>query len=61
MLGGASFIADNLIVVTAPQYDLPYILVPMFVAMISWTLWLWIKGIHSARWDALEGSPTVRQ
>ena len=27
MLGGASFIADNLIVVEAPQYDLPYILV----------------------------------
>ena len=40
MLGGASFIADNLIVVAAPQYDLSYILVPMFLAIISWTLWL---------------------
>ncbi len=60
MLGGASFIADNLIVVAAPQYDLPYILVPMFIAMISWTLWLWIKGIDSTRWHALEGSPTVQ-
>ena len=61
MLGGASFIADNLIVIAAPQYDLPYILVPMFVAMISWALWLWIKGIDSARWNALQGSATVRE
>lgn len=45
MLGVASFIVDNLVVVVAPQYDLPYILVPMFVAVIAWTLWLWIKGI----------------
>ena len=60
MLGGASFIADNLIVVVAPQYDLPYILVPMFVAMISWTLWLWIKGIDFTRWHALQVSTTVR-
>ena len=60
MLGGACFIADNLIVVAAPQYDLPYILVPMFVAMISWILWLWIKGIDSVRWNVLMGAPTVR-
>ena len=60
MLGGASFIADNLIVVVAPQYDLPYILVPMFIAMISWTLWLWIKGIDSTRWHGSQGSPAVQ-
>ncbi len=59
-LGGASFIADNLIVVAAPQFDVPYILVPMFVAMISWTLWLWMKGIDATRWDALQASSTVR-
>ena len=60
MLGGAGFIGDNLIVVAAPQYDLPYILVPMFIAMICWTLWLWVKGIDSARWMALQGSPKVQ-
>ena len=45
--------------VAAPQYDMPYILVPMFIAMISWTLWLWVKGINSTRWSVLRGSPTV--
>ncbi len=59
MLGGASFVADNLIVVAAPQYDLPYILVPMFVAMVSWILWLWIKGIDSSKWSPLQQSSTV--
>jgi hypothetical protein len=56
MLGGASFIADDLIVVAAPQYDMPYILVPMFIAMVSWALWLWIKGIDSSGWQRLQPS-----
>ena len=60
MLGGVSFIANNLIVVAAPRYDLPYILVPMFVAMLSWTLWLWTKGIDITLWHALQASPTAR-
>lgn len=60
VLGGASFIADTLIVIAAPQHDLPYTLVPMFVAVVSWTLWLWIKGFDSARWYALQVSTTVR-
>ncbi len=59
MLGGASFIADNLIVVVAPQYDLPYILVPMFVAMISSAFWLWIKGIDSTKWNVLQAPAAV--
>ena len=60
MVGGGSFIADNFIVVVAPGYDLPYILVPMFVAMVSWTLWLLTKGIDRARWDGLQMSSAVR-
>jgi hypothetical protein len=55
ILGGASFIAKNFLVVLAPQYDLPYVIVPMFLAMISLTLWLLIKGVDRARWDAIGG------
>ena len=33
ILGGASFIAKNFLVVLAPQYDLPYVIVPMFLAI----------------------------
>jgi hypothetical protein len=52
ILGGASFIAKNFLVILAPQYDLPYVIVPMFLAMVSLTLWLLIKGVDRARWDA---------
>jgi Domain of unknown function (DUF4386) len=52
ILGGASFIAKNFLVVLAPQYDLPYVIFPMFLAMFSLTLWLLIKGVDRARWDA---------
>ena len=59
ILGGASFIAKNFLVVLAPQYDLPYVIVPMFLAMVSLTLWLLIKGVDRARWDAMEGEPAT--
>jgi hypothetical protein len=59
MLGGAGFIAKNVLVVFAPQYDLPYVLVPMFVAMIALTLWLWIKGINPVQWDAKQAASTL--
>jgi hypothetical protein len=55
ILGGASFIAKNCLVILGPQYDLPYVTVPMFLAMVSLTLWLLIKGVDRARWDAMQG------
>lgn len=59
MLGGASFIAKNFLVVLAPQFDLPYVIVPMFLAMTSLMLWLLIKGIDRARWDAKQAALAV--
>jgi hypothetical protein len=53
MLGGASFIAENFLVVLAPRYNLPYVIAPMFLAMICLALWLLIKGVDRARWDAM--------
>jgi hypothetical protein len=52
MLGGASFILKNFIVVLAPNYDLPYVVAPMILAMACLALWLLIKGIDRTRWPA---------
>jgi hypothetical protein len=57
ILGGASFIAENLLIVLAPEYNLPYVIVPMFLAMASMALWLLIKGVDRARWDRIEAPP----
>ena len=54
IVGGAGFIAKNFLVVFTPQYDVPYVLLPLFLAMMSWTLWLFIKGIDCARWEAIQ-------
>jgi hypothetical protein len=54
IFGGASFIAKNFLVVLAPRYDLPYVIVPMFLALASLMLWLLIKGVDRARWDAMQ-------
>jgi hypothetical protein len=59
ILGGASFIAKNFLIVLAPQYDLPYVIVPMFLAMASLTLWLLIKGVDRARWDAMKAETEI--
>jgi hypothetical protein len=56
IVGGASFIAKNFLVVLAPQHDLPYVIVPMFLSMASLTLWLLIKGVDRARWDAKQAA-----
>ncbi len=52
MFGGASFIVKNFMVVVTPQYDKPYIIFPMFLTLISMALWMLIKGIDRAQWDA---------
>ncbi len=52
ILGGASFIAENFLIVLVPQYHLPYVIAPMLFAMASMTLWLLIKGIDRVQWDA---------
>jgi len=59
IFGGASFIAKNFLIVLAPQYDLPYVIAPMFLTMVSLALWLLIKGIDRARWDAKQVAPAI--
>lgn len=59
VLAGASFIAKNFLIVAAPQYDLPYVIVPMALAMVSMALWLLIKGIDRTQWDAKQTAPPI--
>ena len=60
IFGGASFIAKNFAIVLAPKLDLPYLIFPMFLAMLSLTLWLLIRGIDRARWDAMQAAAVTR-
>jgi hypothetical protein len=61
ILGGASFIAENFLIVLAPQYHLPYIIAPMILAMASLMLWPLIKGVDLAQWDARLAARTVAE
>jgi hypothetical protein len=51
IFGGASFIVKNFLVVVLPQYDLPYVIAPLPLALVSMALWLLIKGIDRPQWD----------
>jgi len=59
ILGGAGFIAKNFLVVAVPQYDVPYVFLPMFLAWCYWVLWVLIKGIDRAQWDTKQATPAV--
>jgi Domain of unknown function (DUF4386) len=61
ILGGAGFIAKNILVVAVPRYDVPYVLLPMFLAWCYWVLWLLIKGIDRAQWDAKQTAPATAE
>ena len=52
VLGGAGFVAKNILVVAVPQYDVPYVLFPMFLAWCYWVIWQLCKGIDRGEWDA---------
>ena len=56
IVGGTGFIAKNFLVVATPEYDVPYALLSMFLAMVSWTLWVFIKGVDGARWEAVQAA-----
>ncbi len=59
VFGGLSFVAENLVIVLAPQYNLPYIILPMMFAMVSMALWFLTKGIHRTGWDRIRSGANV--
>jgi hypothetical protein len=53
MLAGIGFIAKNFALVLAPAYASNAFLLPMVVAGASLTVWLLVKGVDVARWEAI--------
>ena len=55
VLAGLGFVARNFLLVLAPAYASDLLLPPMAIATLSMTLWLLIKGVDMARWEAKAG------
>lgn len=51
IFGGSSFVVLNFLVVLAPQYNVPYAIAPMMLAMVGVMLWLLVKGVDRAGWE----------
>jgi hypothetical protein len=51
MLAGAGFIAKNFLLVLVPRYASEFLLLPMFLAGLSMTLWFLTKGVDLAQWQ----------
>lgn len=55
MVGGAAYVINSYGVFLAPKVEdaiFPFILLPALVAELSISLWLIVKGVDSARWNA---------
>ncbi len=52
MLAGLGFITRNFVLVLAPAYVSNVFLVPMFLAGVFLTLWMLVKGVDVAKWEA---------
>jgi len=53
-LGGAGFLAKNIVFLAAPQHDSMLFVLPTLIAMLTTAFWLLIKGINPAAWQAAE-------
>ena len=55
-LAGLGFVAKNLTLVVAPAYASDVLLLPMFLAGVSLTVWFLVKGVDVPRWEAKAAS-----
>ena len=55
-LAGLGFVVRNFVLVLAPAYASDFLLLPMFLAGVTLTAWLLIKGIDVSRWEASAGA-----
>jgi len=51
-LGGLGFVTKNFALVLAPAYAYDSLLLPMFLAGVSLTVWLLVRGIDVLKWEA---------
>ncbi|MEA2764823.1 MAG: hypothetical protein QOK07_1227, partial [Gemmatimonadaceae bacterium] len=55
-LAGLGFIVSNVLLVLAPAYGSALLLFPMFLAGVSMTVWLLVKGVDVEKWEAKAAS-----
>jgi hypothetical protein len=58
VLAGLGFVARNFALVLAPAYASDGFLLPMFLAAVSLTAWLLMKGVDVTKWEAKAGTLT---
>jgi hypothetical protein len=51
-LAGLGFVAKNFALVLAPAYASDVLLLPMFLAGVSLTVWFIVKGVDVPKWEA---------
>ena len=51
-LAGLGFIASNFVLVLATAYASDLLLLPMFLAGVSMTVWLLVRGVDVQKWEA---------
>jgi len=52
VLAGLGFVAKNFALVLAPAYASDGLLLPMFLAGVSLTVWLLVRGVDVTKWEA---------
>ena len=56
MIGGVGFVAKNFTMVLAPAYSSNVLIAGMFPAGLALTLWMIVKGVDVAKWEARAAS-----
>jgi hypothetical protein len=51
IIAGTGFILKDFTTVLAPAYASDVLLLPMFLALISLTIWFFVKGVDVRKWE----------
>jgi hypothetical protein len=51
-IGGSAFVLRNILMILAPQYASDVFLMLMFPGALAMTVWLLVKGVDLAKWNA---------
>ncbi len=51
-IGGVSYVVNSVLVLLAPGLENIVFLIPAFIAELSLALWLLVKGVDTAKWEA---------
>jgi hypothetical protein len=51
VLGGLGFVTSTIVLVLAPAYASPLLLVPTLLAVLALALWLLVRGVDAVKWS----------